>query len=248
MTLGHGGTLSSLVPVRQRRRGGSSACAIRRDRRLARDGLPNSRRLCRLRDCAAGTDDSRRHSSGRRGAPAARAPATRRRHPRPQARGPVAAPVDRFRRMRRLPFRAGSPSSTTLTGVRVAAGCSTRPTTTAISTITSGAGVGHADIDAIWGCCEAYTIGARIRRVPPLRTRSRPEAFYIAFRGQTVAQVRQMVAPAARPNPCSRKPLAHRLRPDPWSRSPAAPPTRTDRQCRRRRSGRPWPRRASHGW
>jgi hypothetical protein len=49
------------------------------------------------------------------------------------------------------------------------------------------------DIDAIWGCCEAYTNRARFGEF--LRAqRVLPEAFYIAFRGQTVAQVRQMVA------------------------------------------------------
>src|SRR6478609_7464726 len=49
------------------------------------------------------------------------------------------------------------------------------------------------DIDVIWGCCEAYTTRARFGEF--LRAhRAQPEAFYIAFRGQTVAQVRQMVA------------------------------------------------------
>ena len=50
------------------------------------------------------------------------------------------------------------------------------------------------DMDAIWGRCEAYAGAAHVRRRSFGRTLHEPEAFYIAFRDETVERIQQSIA------------------------------------------------------
>ena len=56
------------------------------------------------------------------------------------------------------------------------------------------------DLDAIWGCCEAYSGPAGFGEFIRAHRRT-PEAFYIAFRGESVATIRGYIALRRRAQP-----------------------------------------------